>query len=421
MPGMFDFNDPGSQAQMMGMLGALGPLMGPSRLPVSNGQVLASLAGGLAAGRRQASVYDALGSMPPPMGIPPAQWESMKKLPPEMLLPVLSKGFEGMMAAAQPPTQFQSQELGLRREQNQRLADQFKTTQDELNQRATEQRNFQESQNSLNRENAMSIAKLRADASLGAASNVQSVQQVLLNDGRAGLLTVYRNGKREVTTMDGQPVISSSRDPNALFGQSAARSAGTAAGTQAEAFPTVEANFKVINESLDALKEPNVKAQASRALGLGGLLPPIPGVNSDFLSRVAQLKGQTFLQAFNTLRGGGQITEVEGAKATDAIARLSRAQTPTEFYKALDDASGTFKTLFNSAKTRASRGSVTEPLQGATQNDALAQPQGGRIPFANAGGASPYKSADDVKAAVQAGKLNREQALGILRMQFGMQ
>lgn len=49
--------------------------------------------------------------------------------------------------------------------------------------------------------------------------------------------------------------------------------------------------------------------------------------------------------------------------------------------------------------------------------------QGGKPPLVTkaAGGSSPYKSADDVKGAFQAGKLTKEQATGILRMQFGMQ
>ena len=42
----------------------------------------------------------------------------------------------------------------------------------------------------------------------------------------------------------------------------------------------------------------------------------IPGTGSKrFGTRAAQLKGQAFLQAFEALKGAGQITEMEGAKA----------------------------------------------------------------------------------------------------------
>jgi hypothetical protein len=43
------------------------------------------------------------------------------------------------------------------------------------------------------------------------------------------------------------------------------------------------------------------------------------------------------MQAYQNLRGGGQITEVEGKKATDAIARLNTAQSDSEFLTALND------------------------------------------------------------------------------------
>ena len=58
----------------------------------------------------------------------------------------------------------------------------------------------------------------------------------------------------------------------------------------------------------------------------------VPGTEAaNFASRLDQLQGQAFLQAFESLKGGGQITEVEGKKATDAIARLSQNQSEAAF------------------------------------------------------------------------------------------
>ena len=57
----------------------------------------------------------------------------------------------------------------------------------------------------------------------------------------------------------------------------------------------------------------------------------------DALARFDQLKGRAFLQAYTTLRGGGQITEVEGKKAEDALARLNRSLSETEAKQALAD------------------------------------------------------------------------------------
>jgi hypothetical protein len=64
----------------------------------------------------------------------------------------------------------------------------------------------------------------------------------------------------------------------------------------------------------------------------------IPGQPSrGFVALVDQVKGQTFLDAFESLKGGGAVTEVEGAKATQARARLDRAQSPEDFFAALKD------------------------------------------------------------------------------------
>ena len=77
------------------------------------------------------------------------------------------------------------------------------------------------------------------------------------------------------------------------------------------------------------------------ATGLSSSLDPrnyIPGTNAtDFKVVVDQIGGAAFLQAFESLKGGGQITEVEGKKATDAMARLNRAQSDGEFKTALTD------------------------------------------------------------------------------------
>lgn len=75
--------------------------------------------------------------------------------------------------------------------------------------------------------------------------------------------------------------------------------------------------------------------------GLSGTIDPrnyIPGTDAaDFRAVLDQIGGTAFLQAFESLKGGGQITEVEGKKATDAIARLSRAQSDKEFEQSLRD------------------------------------------------------------------------------------
>jgi len=86
-----------------------------------------------------------------------------------------------------------------------------------------------------------------------------------------------------------------------------------------------------------ALRHPGreVATGASSRLDPRNFLPGTEATN--FRVLLDQLRGGTFLQAFQSLRGGGAITETEGRKAEQAIARLDTAQSDEEFIKALED------------------------------------------------------------------------------------
>lgn len=61
----------------------------------------------------------------------------------------------------------------------------------------------------------------------------------------------------------------------------------------------------------------------------------VPGTAAaDFQARFDQIKGSAFLQAYETLKGGGQITNIEGEKGTAALNRMSIAQSEREFIQA---------------------------------------------------------------------------------------
>jgi len=67
----------------------------------------------------------------------------------------------------------------------------------------------------------------------------------------------------------------------------------------------------------------------------------IPGTGARrFGARAAQLEGQAFLRAFDSLKGGGHITEIEGQKAQQAIGRLDTAQAPEDYRAALTELKG---------------------------------------------------------------------------------
>lgn len=81
---------------------------------------------------------------------------------------------------------------------------------------------------------------------------------------------------------------------------------------------------------------PNVSASAARVQG-----------------RMDQLQGTAFLEAYNMLRGGGQITEVEGKKAEAAMARLKTAQNEEDYRAALMDFRNAVETGIRKLEARA--------------------------------------------------------------------
>lgn len=75
-----------------------------------------------------------------------------------------------------------------------------------------------------------------------------------------------------------------------------------------------------------------------KILGAQSYIPNFAGSDAaDAQSKYDNIKGKTFLEAFQALKGGGQITEREGAAATDAFARLQQSQSIGEFKSALND------------------------------------------------------------------------------------
>jgi len=64
-----------------------------------------------------------------------------------------------------------------------------------------------------------------------------------------------------------------------------------------------------------------------------GLDPNVARVNE----MIKQVRGDVFLQAFEKLKGGGQITELEGMKAEQAMARLGQMQSHADYVNALKE------------------------------------------------------------------------------------
>ena len=71
---------------------------------------------------------------------------------------------------------------------------------------------------------------------------------------------------------------------------------------------------KVVNGKIVyGAKKPHAGFESAVGISAAPLSGFIPGTDTtDFKERFKQIGGQAFLQAFDTLKGGGQITEIEG-------------------------------------------------------------------------------------------------------------
>jgi hypothetical protein len=108
----------------------------------------------------------------------------------------------------------------------------------------------------------------------------------------------------------------------------------------------------------------------------------LPGTDAtNFRVMLEQLKGGTFLQAFQSLKGGGAITETEGRKAEQAIARLDQAQSDDEFIVALKDLRDVAEGLPRSIQQKLMATGQAQPVAGniarpASEADYAALPSG---------------------------------------------
>lgn len=108
--------------------------------------------------------------------------------------------------------------------------------------------------------------------------------------------------------------------PKDLAGAEAQKKVGEATGQAIVDLPKVRGSTAVVVGMIENVQ--NDPYLASMTGPVQGRLPNLSGSAARVQSKVAQLQGTAFLQAFQEIKGGGAITEVEGAKAEAAKSRL---------------------------------------------------------------------------------------------------
>jgi hypothetical protein len=126
-----------------------------------------------------------------------------------------------------------------------------------------------------------------------------------------------------------------------------------AVAKKVDAIPEVENNIKLLDE-LVTHKGLSSSVGAKDAAFLFGLKSePLAGTDAaNFMERVKQVQGKNFLTAFQQLKGAGQITEVEGAKAQAALGRLGTNQSEDEFKNSVAELRGILQTGLDRSKAR---------------------------------------------------------------------
>lgn len=114
--------------------------------------------------------------------------------------------------------------------------------------------------------------------------------------------------------------------------------------------PEKDASGKVTKEGT----RPHPGFRAAVGAGIGERF--IPGTDAaGFQALYDQVTGGAFLQAYETLKGTGQITEVEGKKATAAITRMNLAQNEKEFIAAAREFQSAIRTGVKNARAKAGK------------------------------------------------------------------
>jgi hypothetical protein len=153
---------------------------------------------------------------------------------------------------------------------------------------------------------------------------------------------------------------------------------GRAAGiAQAAAPGVVDVTGRTIAQINEVIGHPSF----STATGVLSPLQQVPGTSAyDLGQRIEQIKGQAFLEAYNSLRGAGAITEQEGRTAQAAIARINSGLAPADLRKALDE----LRAIAERGRERAlqaAQGVPVQPAQAPSQPPQRLRynPQTGRI------------------------------------------
>lgn len=199
-------------------------------------------------------------------------------------------------------------------------------------------------------------------STLAEMNHIQSLPPEQRGPAMERMLQLKRSNQmvgKELVSPTGKQVIG----PERIGATTAAAADVVAKGkdtTEAQiSLPEVESNSDYLTGIIDSmLDHPGL----SGSVGVKSIGKYAPGTKeADFGVLLDQVQGKVFMQAYQSLKGGGQITEIESEKATAALARLNTAQSEESFRQAAQDFKKEVKRLTDLVRQRAG--------QNVNQND----------------------------------------------------
>lgn len=147
--------------------------------------------------------------------------------------------------------------------------------------------------------------------------------------------------------------------PKDVSGEAAANVVGKAQGEAQSQLGAAGANTALVSSQVDSLA--NDEYLPSMVGPVNGRLPNLSGDAARVQGKMDQVQGGAFLQARQMLKGGGAITDYEGAKAEAAFARMGAAQSYDDYKAALNEFKGAVQQGY--AKLQAQAGGGQKPAQ----------------------------------------------------------
>lgn len=185
--------------------------------------------------------------------------------------------------------------------------------------------------------------KLERDKSHGgsAADYGLAPQYDTDENGHPVIMQLGKNGSAINTPLpDG---VSLSKEPIRIDAEAAEATAGGKATSATKAvWGDIEQNANQMPATMQTLED-DPKLDGMRGQ-LSSRMWNVSGDTTRVQSKMDHINDQTFLQAFDSLRGGGAITDAEGAKAMQAFARLNAALNPKAYREALAELRGIVQT-----------------------------------------------------------------------------